>query len=130
MRSSIATARIAHAAGAPLKQMAIRRMSAAGNTQYDYVVNCTDITDTQIYPPCPQNDEIDKRVSPICWGANMSCTPGTYVYAEVGVDAVDGGLDEPYYITPTDNYTWKVIGELLREPLPPPVPAPVLPPNH
>ena len=93
--------------------MAIRRSDASGNFFYDYELNCSHIDDPLVYPPCPEFENIHSRQSPICFGANMSCTPGAWVRAEVGVDLA---VDAPYYIEPTQTYKWKVIGERANRP--------------
>ena len=90
--------------------MLIRRTDVQGQF-VDYEIDCLRINDSTKYPPCPANPLTDSRLSPICWGNMMSCTPGTVVTAELGVDIP---VNVSYYIKPMATYSWTIIGEELR----------------
>ncbi|KAL1524777.1 hypothetical protein AB1Y20_019659 [Prymnesium parvum] len=91
--------------GDPIIRMAIRRSSAVGDFdfEYDYELNCSSLT---AYPPCPEPGFARKE--PLCFGQNMSCTPGSWVQVELGSDVTPAA---PWYIKPTSTYQWKVIAQ-------------------
>ena len=112
-------------AGDEITKMAIRKMDSSDNFLYDYEINCTEINNPLVYPPCPSNPNVHARNTPICWTGNMSCTPGTWVRAEVGTSGTaQAPKTDPSYIHPTETYKWKVIGV----PVPPHAPARAHPP--
>eukprot|EP00966_Prymnesium_polylepis_P323414 7379615-Prymnesium_polylepis.1 len=93
--------------GDGIQIMAIRKMSAAGAFLYDYQLNCSQLTDLNTYPACPVATA--PRREPLCFDqASMSCTPGETVRVELGSDLFS---EQPWYLTPTETYTWKAIAQ-------------------